>query len=294
MRPESAWLPRRRGSMPQVMGILNVTPDSFSGDGLFKPPASAQCLGRIIDRAAAMMAEGADLLDVGGESTRPGATPISGDAELERVVPVIAALASRFDVPISVDTSTPAVMAAAAAAGAALINDVRALRVPGAMAAAAATGLPVCLMHMQGEPGMMQVAPSYRDVVAEVREFLAARVADCIAAGLAAELLLVDPGFGFGKTLLHNLALLRALPDLAPRGVPVLVGLSRKRLVGDITGRPVAERIHGSVALALLAAQSGAAVVRVHDVGATVDAFKVLAAVESHRLTPDPFGELMQ
>jgi dihydropteroate synthase len=293
MKPESGWLAHRHHSMPLVMGILNVTPDSFSGDGLFNRHASTPCLDRVIDRAAALVVEGADLLDVGGESTRPGATPISDDAELGRVIPVIAALASRFDVPISVDTSSPVVMCEAATAGAVLINDVRALRRPGALEAAAMTGLPVCLMHMQADPGIMQVSPNYHDVVSEVREFLAARIADSVAGGIPIGSLLVDPGFGFGKTLAHNLALLRALPELAPPGVPVLVGLSRKRMVGDITGRPVVERVHGSVALALLAARLGAAVVRVHDVGATVDAFKILAAVEPHPLSPDPLCELM-
>lgn len=185
-------------------------------------------------------------------------------------------------------------MREAATAGAALINDVRALRRPGAMAAAAATRLPVCLMHMQGEPGTMQASPHYDDVVAEVREFLAARVAACGAAGISPEALLVDPGFGFGKTLAHNLALLRALSNIAPPGVPVVAGLSRKRMVGEITGNPVADRIHGSVALALLAARLGAAVVRVHDVAATVDALKVLAAVEPGLRSPEPSAESIQ
>ncbi|MGE3297655.1 MAG: dihydropteroate synthase [Porticoccaceae bacterium] len=274
------------------MGILNATPDSFSGDGVFANDTSVQgsgrCVGRAIDRAATLVAEGADLLDVGGESTRPGATPVSDAAELARVIPVITALASRFDVLISVDTSSPAVMREAASAGAALVNDVRALRRPGALAAAAATGLPVCLMHMQGEPGTMQASPHYDDVVAEVREFLAARVAACGAAGIAREALLVDPGFGFGKTLAHNLALLRALSNIAPPGVPVVAGLSRKRMVGEITGNPVTDRVHGSVALALLAARLGAAVVRVHDVAATVAALKVLAAVEAGLRSPEP------
>ncbi|MGB5146390.1 MAG: dihydropteroate synthase [Porticoccaceae bacterium] len=292
------WLERRRRSTPLVMGILNATPDSFSGDGLFGNGGSFQgrgsCVDRAITRAATLVAEGADLLDVGGESTRPGATPVSDAAELDRVIPIIAALTSRFDVLISVDTSSPVVMREAAAAGAALINDVRALRRPGAMAAAAATRLPVCLVHMQGEPGTMQASPHYDDVVAEVREFLAARVAACGAAGISREALLVDPGFGFGKTLAHNLALLRALSSIAPPGVPVLAGLSRKRMVGEITGNPVADRTHGSVALALLAARLGAAVVRVHDVAATVDALKVLAAVEPGLRSPEPSAESIQ
>lgn len=294
--PQPRWLERRR-AVPLVMGILNATPDSFSGDGLFANDASVHgsgsCVDRAIARAAALVAEGADLLDVGGESTRPGATPISDAAELARVIPIITALTSRFDVLISVDTSSPAVMREAATAGAALINDVRALRRPGAMAAAATTRLPVCLVHMQGEPGTMQASPHYDDVVAEVREFLAARVAACGAAGISPEALLVDPGFGFGKTLAHNLALLRALSSIAPPGVPVLAGLSRKRMVGEITGT-VADRTHGSVALALLAARLGAAVVRVHDVAATVDALKVLAAVEPGLQSPEPSAESSQ
>lgn len=294
----SSWLARRRPSMPLIMGILNATPDSFSGDGLFVGDACLEGRGPYLDgvvaRAATLVAEGADLLDVGGESTRPGATPVSDDVELARVIPVIAALTSRFDVPISVDTSSPAVMREAAAAGAALINDVRALRRPGAVEAAAATRLPVCLMHMQGDPGTMQTSPHYGDVVAEVRDFLAARAAACAAAGMAPELLLADPGFGFGKTLEHNLALLRALPEIAPPGVPVMAGFSRKRMVGEITGRPVAERVHGSVALALLAARLGVAVVRVHDVAATADALKILAAVEHGSTARGPIDELIQ
>jgi dihydropteroate synthase len=293
-----AWLACRRPSMPLIMGILNATPDSFSGDGLFAGDACPEGRGPYLDgvvaRAAMLVAQGADLLDVGGESTRPGAAPVSDDVELARVLPVIAALTSRFDVLISVDTSSPTVMREAAAAGAALINDVRALRRPGAIEAAAATGLPVCLMHMQGDPGTMQASPHYGDVVAEVRDFLAARVAACAAAGMAPELLLVDPGFGFGKTLEHNLALLRALPDIAPPGVPVVAGFSRKRMVGEITGRPVADRVHGSVALALLAARLGAAVVRVHDVAATADALKILAAVEHGSTARGPIDELIQ
>ncbi len=293
-----SWLARRRPSMPLIMGILNATPDSFSGDGLLVGDACLEGRGPYLDgvvaRAATLVAEGADLLDVGGESTRPGAAPVSDDVELARVIPVIAALTSRFDVPISVDTSSPAVMREAAAAGAALINDVRALRRPGAVEAAAATRLPVCLMHMQGDPGTMQTSPHYGDVVAEVRDFLAARAAACAAAGMAPELLLVDPGFGFGKTLEHNLALLRALPEIAPPGVPVVAGFSRKRMVGEITGRPVAERVHGSVALALLAARLGVAVVRVHDVAATADALKILAAVEHGSTARGPIDELIQ
>lgn len=258
------------------MAILNVTPDSFSDGGRLCAVAGPR-LDRAIDYAARCVDAGADLLDIGGESTRPGAVPVAVTDELARVVPVVEALARRFPVPISVDTSDPLVMAEAAAVGAAMINDVRALRRPGALAAAVACGLPVCLMHLRGEPATMQSDPQYRDVVAEVREFLAARVATCVAAGIARDRLVVDPGFGFGKTLDHNLALLRGLREIAPPGIPVLVGLSRKRMIGELTGRPVAERLIGSVALAMAAALRGAAVVRVHDVAETVDALRIFA-----------------
>ncbi len=264
---------------PWVMAILNITPDSFS-DGGELCTASGPVLDRIIDRAASCVAQGADLLDIGGESTRPGASAVSVDAELERVIPVVEALARRFDVPLSVDTSSPAVIRGAAAAGAAMINDVRALRRSGALDAAAASGLPVCLMHMRGEPDTMQREPRYDDVVTEVREFLAARVAASVAAGIRRDRLLIDPGFGFGKLLAHNLRLLERLGEIGPPGMPVLVGLSRKRMIGELTGRGPGERVHGSVAAALLAARRGAAVVRVHDVAATCDALQVLAAAE--------------
>ncbi len=256
------------------MGILNVTPDSFSDGGDFTTCETA------LQHARRMVAEGADLIDVGGESTRPGARPVSVEEELDRVVPVIEALAAELAVPVSVDTSKPEVMRAAVAAGAGLINDVAALRRPGALAAASALGVPVCLMHMQGEPGTMQQDPTYGDVVADVANFLAERIAACGAAGIPRERLLVDPGFGFGKTLGHNLALLRGLPRLAALGVPVLAGLSRKSMIGALLGGvPVGERLHGSVAAAVLAVERGAAIVRVHDVGPTVQALRVLAAV---------------
>jgi dihydropteroate synthase len=259
---------------PRVMGILNVTPDSFSDGGLFASVDTA------LRRARAMAAEGADLIDVGGESTRPASVPVSLQEELDRVIPVIEALARELAVPLSVDTSKPEVMHAAVAAGAGLINDVAALRRPGALAAAASLGVPVCLMHMQGEPGTMQRDPTYDDVVSEVAAFLAARVAACEAAGIERGRLLVDPGFGFGKTLAHNLALLRGLPRLAALGLPVLAGLSRKSMIGALLGDvPVEERLHGSVAAAVLAVERGAAMVRVHDVGPTVQALRILAAV---------------
>jgi dihydropteroate synthase len=258
----------------RVMGILNVTPDSFSDGGDFATREAA------LRHARQMVADGADLIDVGGESTRPGAPPVSVAEELDRVIPVIEALAGQLAVPVSVDTSKPEVMRAAVAAGAGLINDVAALRRPGALAAAAALRVPVCLMHMQGEPGTMQQDPAYGDVVAEVAAFLAGRLAACEAAGIPRERLLVDPGFGFGKTLAHNLALLRGLPRLAELGAPVLVGLSRKSMIGALLGDvPAGQRLHGSVAAAVLAVERGAAIVRVHDVGPTVQALRVVAAV---------------
>lgn len=267
------------GRHPRVMGIVNVTPDSFS-DGGSLCRETGPIIDRVIDYAARCIAEGADLLDIGGESTRPGAVAVAAETELERVVPVVEALARRFAAPLSVDTSSPEVIRAAAAAGATMINDVRALQRPGALAAAVEAGLPVCLMHLQGEPATMQDAPHYDDVVDEVRRFLAARVEACTAAGLARNRLLVDPGFGFGKTLEHNVRLLAALADIPPAGLPLLVGVSRKRMIGELTGRGVAERVHGSVAAALLAAQRGAAILRVHDVAATADALQVLMAIE--------------
>jgi dihydropteroate synthase len=260
---------------PVVMGVLNVTPDSFSDGGRFVSLDDA------VERGVQMAEEGAAIIDVGGESTRPGARPVGLDEELRRVVPVIARLHSRTQALLSVDTSKPEVMHAAAAAGAAMINDVRALREPGALEAAVASGCAVCLMHMLGEPRTMQDAPSYRDVVAEVRQFLGERAATCIEAGIAAERMVLDPGFGFGKTLQHNLELLRRLRELSVDGLPVLAGLSRKSMVGALTGRPPAERLYGSVALAVVAALNGARILRVHDVAATVDALKVVAAVQN-------------
>lgn len=247
------------------MGIVNVTPDSFSDGGR----SSLQAL----DHALRLIDEGADSLDVGGESTRPGALGVTEQEELDRILPVLEGLRG-CGVPISVDTMKPAVMRAALAAGVAMINDVRALQMPGAMEAMRDSDCMICLMHMQGEPRSMQDAPHYRDVVAEVRDFLVARMAACEAAGIARERLCIDPGFGFGKTLEHNLALLRGLPQLCAIA-PVLVGVSRKRMIGEITGRTVGERVVGSVAMALRAVEKGAAILRVHDVAATVDALKV-------------------
>lgn len=260
-------------SHPQVMGVINVTPDSFSDGGRY---AGAQAA---IDEGLRQVEAGAALIDVGGESTRPGSDPVPVAQELARVLPVIEGLRRACSAIISIDTSKPAVMHAAAAAGAGLINDVRALREPGALETAAASGCAVCLMHMQGEPRTMQHAPQYLDVVAEVRSFLLERVAVSRAAGIGAERLLIDPGFGFGKNLAHNLALLRGLRSLGAAAPPLLVGLSRKSMLGTLTQRPAGERAAGSVALAVVAALNGARIVRAHDVAATVDALKVVAAV---------------
>ncbi|TLY68095.1 MAG: dihydropteroate synthase [Gammaproteobacteria bacterium] len=256
------------------MGVVNVTPDSFSDGGRFFS------VGAAVEHGLRLAQQGAALIDVGGESSRPGAEPVGTEEELRRVVPVIERLRAGTTAIISVDTSKPEVMRAASAAGAGLINDVRALREPGALAAAAASGCAVCLMHMQGEPRTMQRAPSYADVVGEVRTFLAGRVAESIAAGLTPERLVVDPGFGFGKTLEHNLALLRRLGELAADGPAVLVGLSRKSMLGTLTERAAGERVYGSVALAVIAALNGARIIRAHDVAATVEALKVTAAVQ--------------
>jgi dihydropteroate synthase len=258
---------------PVVMGVLNLTPDSFSDGGRYAEPDQA------LARALAMAAEGAAIIDLGGESTRPGAAPVTAEEERRRVLPVLERLRPRTRAILSIDTSKPELMRAAAAAGADLINDVYALRAPGALEAAAESGCAVCLMHMQGEPRTMQRAPQYADVVAEVREFLRERVEACRAAGITAERLVLDPGFGFGKTLEHNLTLLRHLEQVRIDGLPILAGLSRKSLIGTITGKGPPERVHGSVAAALLAAQHGARILRVHDVAATADALKVLEVV---------------
>ena len=264
-----------------VMGILNVTPDSFSDGGRFFRPADA------LQRARQMLAEGADLIDIGGESARPGAGPVGEPEELDRVIPVIEALRRESNVPVSIDTSKPAVMRAAVTAGADFINDVFALRRDGALEAAVELGVPVCLMHMQGKPRTMQEAPVYGDVVAEVRRFLAQRIEACLTAGIARERLVIDPGFGFGKTLEHNLALLAGLGEIASLECPVLVGLSRKSMVGQLLGPPGADRVHGSVALAVIAFQKGARIVRAHDVQATVDALRVAARVAGVNSQPE-------
>jgi dihydropteroate synthase len=261
---------------PLVMGVVNVTPDSFYDGGRHAEPAVA------IAHARRLAAEGADLLDVGGESSRPGAAPVDAEAELARILPVLDGIAD-LDLPVSVDTTKPEVMRAALAHGAAMINDITALAAPGALEAVAASDAGVCLMHMQGSPRTMQADPVYADVTAEVRDFLAARAAACVKGGVARDRIVVDPGFGFGKTVGHNLALLARLGEIAALGFPVLAGWSRKSSLGRITGRPAEERLAGSVAAALIAVQRGARIVRVHDVAATRDALAVLAAVEGAR-----------
>jgi dihydropteroate synthase len=258
----------------QVMGVLNITPDSFSDGGQFADFSNA------IDHAQAMVEAGAAIIDIGGESTRPGAEPVSVQQELDRVIPVIEALTGRVDAILSVDTSTPEVMRAAAAAGAHMLNDVRALSRPGATEAALEVGLPVCLMHMQGQPGTMQQNPNYENVVAEVKRYLLERIRHCEQSGLSRQQLLIDPGFGFGKTLRHNLALLQHLDAFLDSGCPLLVGMSRKSMIGDILNKPLDQRLHGSVSAAVIAALKGAAIVRVHDVAETVDAICVANAVK--------------
>ncbi len=268
----------RKGSKPfglrrdktLVMGIVNVTLDSFADGGKFIKTAHA------VSHVAGLVAAGADIIDVGGESTRPGAAEVSVDEELDRVIPVIEQLRQEFEVPVSIDTSKAIVMREAVTAGAAMINDVRALEAEDALATAGELDVPVCLMHMQGKPDSMQTAPTYDHVTDEVVEYLRARIDTCLAAGFNAQNLSIDPGFGFGKTLAHNLQLLRELDRVVALGYPVLVGLSRKSMLGAITGRDVDERLAGSLALALLAAQQGAAIIRVHDVAPTVDVLKIL------------------
>lgn len=262
-------------SRPQVMGILNVTPDSFSDGGRYGQRDAA------LRHAEAMLRAGATLIDVGGESTRPGARVVSPVEELERVAPIVEAIAAELDVIISVDTSTPAVMRETARLGAGLINDVRSLQCDGALDAAFDSGLPVCLMHMRGEPGTMQQSPQYADIVVEVRNFLLERMAVCAAAGIAAERIILDPGFGFAKTLEHNLSLFKHVQALHALGRPLLIGVSRKSMIGKVLGHEVGERLYGSLALAALAASKGAHILRVHDVAETVDVVRMIAAVEA-------------
>lgn len=263
-------LPTRR---PLLMGILNVTPDSFSDGGTWQGTDQA------VAHALAMVESGADIIDVGGESSRPGAVEVSVAEELRRVVPVIERLRAEANVPISIDTSKPELMLAGVQAGAGMINDINALQADGAFETVLGLRVPVCLMHMQGQPRSMQQQPHYEDVVAEVSAFLLQRAEALIQAGFRQRDIALDPGFGFGKTLQHNIELFQAIPRLAGLGFPLLVGVSRKSMLGDITGQPVGSRIHASVAAALLAAQSGASILRVHDVAATLDALKVWQAL---------------
>ena len=258
-----------------VMGILNVTPDSFSDGGRFA------ALDAALRHAESMVLAGATLVDVGGESTRPGAPAVSQQEELDRVAPVVERISRELDVIISVDTSAPIVMTEVARLGAGLINDVRSLRRDGALQAAAATGLPVCLMHMLGEPGDMQNSPHYDDLVGEISAFLVDRMQQCAAAGIAPDRIVLDPGFGFAKTLQHNLSLFKHMDALLSLGRPLLVGVSRKSMIGQALNRPVAERLYGSLALAALAMTKGARILRVHDVAQTVDVVRMIAAVES-------------
>ena len=264
-------------SRTAIMGILNITPDSFSDGGVFMQPQKA------VDHAAAMAEQGANIIDIGGESTRPGAQAVAMQQELDRVLPVLEALSPNLDIPISIDTSKPEVMRAARAAGAGFINDVYALREDGALHAAAETGLPVCLMHMQGEPRTMQQHPQYGDVVVEVRKFLQQRIQAAEAAGISRDKIIVDPGFGFGKTLEHNLELLRNLSSFKSFDVPILAGLSRKSMIGMALGLPVEQRLNASIALALIAVSQGARIVRVHDVRETAEALRMYETV----YTPD-------
>lgn len=255
------------------MGILNTTPDSFSDGGRFS------ALSEALAHAERMAEAGADIIDVGGESTRPGAAAVGEQEEIDRVVPVIEALRANLDIPVSVDTSKPGVMRAAVAAGAGMINDVRALRVAGALEAAVELQKPVCLMHMQGQPRTMQQDPRYDDVVVEVTQFLRERVAECAAAGLDEDLLVLDPGFGFGKTPEDNIELLANLRQLRDIGRPLLIGISRKSTLGAITGRDLEQRLSGSLAAAVMAVDRGASIVRVHDVAETVDAMRIARAI---------------
>jgi len=264
-----------------IMGILNVTPDSFSDGGRYDRVDAA------LEHAMEMAAQGAHIIDIGGESTRPGAQAVSVDQELERVIPVIEAIRANSDIPLSIDTGKPRVMQAAIAAGASLVNDVSALRADGAVECCAALGVPVCLMHMQGEPRTMQQRPEYGNVVEEVGLFLRERVSACIAAGIEHGSIIIDPGFGFGKSLQHNLQLLHDLERICELDLPVLVGFSRKSMFGAILDRPVGERLFGSLAAAVIAWQKGARLFRVHDVTATRDALDVCAAVAGHETAND-------
>ncbi|MCK9780263.1 dihydropteroate synthase [Proteus columbae] len=262
-------------STPQVMGILNVTPDSFSDGG------THNSLNDAVDHAAKLIAEGASIIDIGGESTRPGASDVSIDEELQRVVPVVEAIRQRFDVWISIDTSKAQVITESANVGASIINDIRSLQEPGALEAAAKTGLPVCIMHMQGDPKTMQQSPHYENVMMDVDRFLQENIQRCVDAGIEKNQIILDPGFGFGKNLAHNYQLLAHLSELHHFGLPILAGMSRKSMVGQLLNVPPKERVAGSVACAVIAAMQGAQIIRVHDVKETVDAMKVVQATLS-------------
>ncbi|MBG5949483.1 MULTISPECIES: dihydropteroate synthase [Proteus] len=262
-------------STPQVMGILNVTPDSFSDGG------THNSLNDAVNHAAKLIAEGASIIDIGGESTRPGASDVSIDEELQRVVPVVEAIRQRFDIWISVDTSKAQVITESANAGASIINDIRSLQEPGALEAAAKTGLPVCIMHMQGDPKTMQQSPHYENVVMDVDRFLQENIQRCVDVGIEKNQIILDPGFGFGKNLAHNYQLLAHLSELHHFGLPILAGMSRKSMVGQLLNVPPQERVAGSVACAVIAAMQGAQIIRVHDVKETVDAMKVVQATLS-------------
>jgi dihydropteroate synthase len=265
-------------SSPQVMGILNITPDSFSDGGRFRAPEAA------FARAVQMAGEGAAILDIGGESTRPGAERVGADEQIERVAPVIERITRELDVAISIDTSDPAVMQAAVQAGAIIVNDVSALRLPGARETCAAAGVGVCLMHMLGEPRSMQDQPHYGDVLQEVSRFLQEQRAACVAAGIAPEAVVLDPGLGFGKTFVHNMTLLKEMPALTRLGSPLLIGVSRKSFVGRMLDRPVQDRLYGGLGLAALAVSQGVRIIRTHDVAPTVDAIGAVAAVMQGKL----------
>ena len=262
-------------SISHVMGILNITPDSFSDGGELMSDTGHVALAKVLQRAETMLAAGAAILDVGGESTRPGAREVSSQEELDRVLPVVEAINNNFDVIISVDTSNPELISQCADSGAGLINDVRALSRDGALSAASNSGLPVSLMHMQGTPGNMQEAPNYADVIDDISNYLASRVKACNDAGIGNDSIILDPGFGFGKTLEHNLELLRRLDELQRLELPVLVGVSRKRMIGTITGREEKDRVSGSIAASVIGVMNGARIVRTHDVAETVDALKI-------------------
>ncbi|MDH5694624.1 MAG: dihydropteroate synthase [Gammaproteobacteria bacterium] len=271
-RSERSWL---KADQAQIMGILNITPDSFSDGGLFLSAENAA------EQARRMEQEGASIIDIGGESTRPGALPVTAEQELERVIPAIRAIREHSQIPISIDTSKPEVMREAVKAGASLVNDVYGLRTPGALEAAVELEVPVCIMHMQGEPRTMQANPRYSNVVEDVYRFLSERVQAAVNAGIAKDKIIVDPGFGFGKTVEQNMALLYGLARFRDLGCPVLIGVSRKSTLGAILDRPVDKRLAGSLAAAVLARIQGADIIRVHDVAETVDALKVLAAMKA-------------